>query len=230
MDHRHRDLGGPRGALCWARKSLRSLDKGWTWEQASPDLTGADPAFKNCDGFVPVERATACGYGVIFAIAPSAAVDGLVWIGTDNGRVQVTRDDGKTWTNVTPPGLADWSQIAAIDPSSTDPATAYVAATRYRLDDFDPYVFATHDFGKTWNRIDGGLPRGTRVNVVRQDPARRGLLYAGTRTGVAVSFDDGGHWQSLSQNLPTVAVNDIAVHGADVILATRVAHCRCSTT
>ncbi|MEO8504129.1 MAG: hypothetical protein ABI609_09550 [Acidobacteriota bacterium] len=209
-------------ALYWGTQFLfRSLDKGWTWEQASPDLTGADSAFKNCDGFVPVERATACGYGVIFAIAPSSAADGLVWVGTDNGRVQLTRDDGKTWTNVTPPGLKDWSQVAAIDASPTDSATAYVAATRYRLDDFDPYVYATHDFGKTWSRIDGDLPRGTRVNVVRQDPAHRGLLYAGTRTGVAVSFDDGEHWSTLSLNLPTTAVNDIAVHGTDVILATQ---------
>lgn len=212
----------PAHPLFWGTQFLfRSLDKGWTWEQISPDLTVADPAFKNCDGFVPVERATACGYGVIFAIAPSPAADGLIWAGTDNGRVQLTRDDGKTWKNVTPQGLSDWSQVASIDASASDPGTAYVAATRYRLDDVDPYVFATHDYGQTWKRIDGDLPRGTRVNVVRQDPTTPGLLYAGTRSGVAVSFDDGAHWQALRMNLPRTAVNDLAVKGQDLIAATQ---------
>lgn len=209
-------------ALYWGTQVLfRSLDRGQTWKQVSPDVTGAQPGFKDCEGFVPVERATACGYGVIFAIAPSPAADGLVWLGTDNGRISVTRDDGATWSDVTPKGLGDWSQIGAIDASPTDPATAYVAVDRHRLDDLDPYVYVTHDFGRTWRRADADLPRGVRVHVVRQDPERPGLLYAGTRTGVAVSFDDGEHWQSLRLDMPRTAINDLAVKGHDLIAATQ---------
>jgi photosystem II stability/assembly factor-like uncharacterized protein len=209
-------------ALYWGTQVLfRSLDRGQTWTQVSPDLTGVQPAFRNCDGLIPVERATACGYGVIFSIAPSPAADGLIWIGTDNGRIQVTRDDGKSWSDVTPKEIGDWSQIGAIEASPTDPATAYAAVDRHRLDDLDPYVFVTHDYGKTWRRADSDLPRGVRVHVVRQDPARPGLLYAGTRSGVAVSFDDGGHWQSLRLDMPRTAINDLAVKGSDLIAATQ---------
>ncbi len=210
-------------AVYWGTQFLfRSTDKGWTWAQASPDLTGAVAGAKGCDtAITPVAIATACGMGVIFAIAPSAATDGLVWVGTDNGRVQVTRDEGKTWTDVTPRDLPDWSQVASIDPSGTDPGTATLAADRHRLDDRDPYVFRTRDFGRTWTRIDGGLPKGAYVNVVREDPMKPGLLFAGTRTGVHVSVDEGKTWTSLQRNLPPTAVNDIVVKGNDVVVATQ---------
>jgi photosystem II stability/assembly factor-like uncharacterized protein len=210
-------------ALYWGTQFLfRSTDKGWTWEKASPDLTGAVAKAKGCDTpVIPVARATACGLGVIFAIAPSPAADGLVWVGTDNGRVHVTRDDGRTWSDVTPRDLGDWSQVAAVDASPTEPGTATLAVDRHRLDDRDPYVWRTRDFGRTWKRIDAGLPRGAYVNVVREDPSRPGLLYAGTREGVRVSTDEGATWTSLQLNLPRTAVNDIVVKGNDVVVATQ---------
>jgi hypothetical protein len=170
---------------------------------------------------VPVERATACGYGVIFAIAPSPAADGVVWVGTDNGRVQLTRDDGKTWKEVTPPGMKDWTKVNIIDLSTTDPGVAYVAGDRHRLDDFRPMAWSTHDFGATWTEIGHGLPDGAWVGVVRHDPKRAGLLFAGTSRGIHVSFDDGAHWQSLQRNLPRTGINDLLIHGDDVIVATQ---------
>lgn len=210
-------------AVYWGTQFLfRSTDKGWTWEKASPDLTGAVPGTKGCDvANPPVALATACGMGVIFAIAPSPAADGVVWVGTDNGRVHLTRDEGKTWTEVTPRDLPDWSQVAAVDASATDAATATLAVDRHRLDDRDPYVWRTRDYGKTWSRIDAGLPRGAYVNVVREDPRKPSLLYAGTRTGVHVSSDEGRTWTSLQRNLPRTAVNDIVVKGNDVVVATQ---------
>ena len=199
----------------------RSLDKGQSWQQASPDLTGTDPNAVVCDGEPPITRATACGYGVIFAIAPSPVQDGLIWVGTDNGRIQVTKDGGTTWKDVTPKDLADWSMVAQIDASATHPGSAYVAVDRHRLDDRDPYIFITHDFGATWKRADATLPRGGSVNVVRQDPMKKGLLYAGTRTGVFVSADDGTTWQALQRNLPRTGVNDLLVKGKDLVIATQ---------
>jgi photosystem II stability/assembly factor-like uncharacterized protein len=215
-----------------AQVLFRSLDGGRSWKTISPDLTGAevrlkpDPTRLNdagrpCEGDVPVERATACGFGVIFAIAPSPAADGLVWIGTDNGRVQVTRNDGAAWTNVTPPDMKDWTKVNIIDASSADPATAYVAADRHRLDDYRPLAWRTHDYGRTWTEIGHGLPDGAWVGVVREDPKRRGLLFAGTSRGVHASFDDGDHWQSLQLDLPRTGVNDLVVKGDDVVIATQ---------
>ncbi|MGE0640543.1 MAG: WD40/YVTN/BNR-like repeat-containing protein [Thermoanaerobaculia bacterium] len=210
----------PHAIYTAAQLLFRSLDGGQSWQPVSPDLTGADPAAKGCDGDLPVERATACGWGTIFAIAPSPAVDGTIWVGTTNGRVQVTRDDAKSWTDVTPPTLGDWSKVNLIDPSPTDPATVYVAADRHRLDDFRPLAFRSHDGGATWTEIGRGLPDGAWVGVVRQDPEVAGLLYAGTSRGVWVSFDDGDHWTSLQQNLPTTGINDMVVKGGDLVVAT----------
>jgi len=211
----------PHAIYLGAQVLFRSLDAGGSWETVSPDLTGADPEAKDCDGDVPVTRATACGYGTIFSIAPSAAADGLVWLGTDNGRVLLTRDDGHGWQDVTPAGLADWTKVNHVDASQTDPATAYVAADAHRRDDFTPIIFRTHDYGATWTGIGRGLPAGDWVGVVRQDPKRPGLLYAGTSRGVHVSFDDGDHWHSLQLNLPTTGINDMRVHGDDLIVATQ---------
>ena len=211
----------PHAIYQGAQVLFRSLDAGRSWQTVSPDLTGAIPGAPGCDGDVPTSRATACGFGVIFAIAPSPAKDGLVWVGTDNGRVQRTDDGGKTWQDKTPAGLADWSKVNMIDASPTDSATAYVAADRHRLDDFRPMAYRTHDGGATWTEIGHGLPEGGWVGVVRQDPMAPGRLYAGTSRGVFVSFDDGERWQSLRLNLPTTGINDLLVHGDDLIAATQ---------
>jgi len=204
-----------------AQVLFRSLDGGESWAIVSPDLTGSEAGASGCDGDVSVEDATACGYGVIFSIGLSPLEVDLSWLGTDNGHVWISRDGCSTWSEVTPPGLRDWSKIAAIDASPTDPAGAYIAVDRHRLDDFTPHVWVTHDFGATWREASAGLPPRTWVNVVREDPVRPGLLYAGTSRGVFVSFDDGARWQPLQLDLPTTGVNDLKVHGADLVIATQ---------
>ncbi|HSU82766.1 MAG TPA: hypothetical protein VLR69_10125, partial [Thermoanaerobaculia bacterium] len=168
----------------------------------------------------PVSRARACGFGVIATIAPSPIEKDLVWVGTDDGLIQVTRDGGKKWQNVTPRGLADWSRVAQIDASATSAGTAYAAVDRHRLDDDRPYLYVTHDFGKTWRAATAGLPADGWVAVVRQDTVLPRLLFAGTSRGAFVSFDDGVHWQPLQLNLPTTGVNDLTIHGNDLVAAT----------
>jgi photosystem II stability/assembly factor-like uncharacterized protein len=213
----------PHALYAGAQVLFRSLDRGASWATVSPDLTGAgdDDDAAGCAGSVPVPRATACGYGVIFAIAPSPARDGLVWVGTTNGRVQKSADSGVTWRDVTPGDLADWTKINSIDPSATDPATAYVAADRHRLDDFRPLAWKTHDGGASWTAIGAGLPEDAWIGVVRHDPERPGLLYAGTRRGVFVSSDDGASWRGLQLDLPVTGINDLLVHDGDLIAATQ---------
>jgi photosystem II stability/assembly factor-like uncharacterized protein len=200
---------------------FRSTDRGHSWSIMSPDLSGAVAGTAGCEGAVTVENASPCGFGVIYTIALSPSTDDEIWIGTDDGRIQVTRDGGKTWSDVTPRGLAPWSKVATLDISPLDPATVYAAVDRHRLDDFTPHAFRTHDGGRTWTAITAGLPDDNSVDVVRADPVRRGLLYAGTTTGVFVSFDDGGLWQPLKLNFPTAWVSDLLVHGNDLIAATQ---------
>jgi photosystem II stability/assembly factor-like uncharacterized protein len=199
---------------------FRSIDCGESWTTVSPDLSGAVAGTKECEGDVPVSRAKACGYGVISTIAPSPLEKDLVWVGTDDGLIRLTRDGGKSWQNVTPPGLADWSRLAQIDASALAAGTAYAAVDRHRLDDFRPSVYVTHDFGKTWRAATAGLPEDAWVGVVRQDRVQASLLFAGTSRGAFVSFDDGGLWQPLQLNLPTTGVNDLTLHGDDLIAAT----------
>jgi len=212
----------PSHAMYTAAQLLfRSSDGGQSWETISEDLTGADPAATDCSDDATLSRATACGYATIFAISPSPINDGLVWVGTSNGRVQLTRNGGENWQNVTPDNLEDWSKINLIDASSIDPATAYIAIDRHRLSDFSPRAYVTHDGGRHWREIGHGLPDGAYIKVVREDPQHPGLLYAGTSRGVHVSFDDGAHWQSLQLNLPTTGVNDLLVHEDDLVIATQ---------
>jgi photosystem II stability/assembly factor-like uncharacterized protein len=180
---------------------LRTTDGGVTWERASPDLTASDSA-------------------VIYTVAPSPVREGVIWVGTDNGVIQLTTDRGTRWRNVTPPSITPWSKVSIIDASPFDAATAYAAVDRHRLDDIAPYIYRTHDAGGHWTRADQGIPAGAYVRAVRADPVRRGLLYAGTERGVYVSFDDGDHWQSLQLNLPQSPVHDLVVHGNDLIVAT----------
>ena len=213
---------GPDGALYAAHQAIfRSRDRGATWQQISGDLTRPHPgtpatldapAAADADG--PEPR------GVVYALAPSPLRPNLLWAGTDDGLVKLTADGGATWRDVTPPGVTAWSHIDGIEASHFDPRVAFVAVDRHRLDDEKPYLYATHDGGRSWESITAGIPDGSFLNGVREDPARRGLLYAATETGVYVSFDDGAAWQSLRLNMPVVSVRDISVHGDDLAIAT----------
>lgn len=160
------------------------------------------------------------GKAVIYSIAPSPLRAGEIWAGTDNGRVQLTLDEGRSWREVTPPGLPEWSMVSLVEASRWDAGTAYVAIDRHQMDDLRPYALRTRDFGKSWTPIAAGIAATAYVHAVREDPVRRGLLYAGTESGVYVSFDDGDRWQPLQLNLPAASVRDLAVHGDDLIAAT----------
>jgi hypothetical protein len=157
---------------------------------------------------------------VIYTIAPSPVSAGQIWVGTDTGMVHLTRDNGKTWNNVTPQGLADWSKISIIDASHFDTGTAYAAVDRHRLDDIAPHIYRTHDFGKTWTQITQGIPEGAYVRAVREDTVRKGLLFAGTELGVYVSLNDGDSWQPLRLNMPVAPVHDLVVKNNDLVVAT----------
>ncbi|NJK42706.1 MAG: glycosyl hydrolase, partial [Aquincola sp.] len=159
-------------------------------------------------------------YATIYAFAESPKAKGVLWAGSDDGLIHISRNGGTSWDNVTPPGYGKFTRTAHIDASPHDPAVAYVAANRYQQDDFAPYLWKTTDYGKTWTKIVAGIPGSAFTRVVREDPARRGLLYAGTEYGVWVSLDDGAQWQPLQLNLPRVSVRDLRVHGNDLIAAT----------
>ncbi len=200
-------------------------DGGNSWQIVSPDLTRDLP---NDDAgppatlgpFVASDPANGKHRGVIYSIAPSPKDANLIWAGTDDGLIQVTRDGGKTWQNVTPPELTPWSKLAQMDASHFDIDSVYAAVNRFRLDDLHPYIYRTHDGGKTWQKIVSGLPEDEPVNTVREDPERKGLLFAGTERSVYVSWDDGDHWQSLKLNLPPTSIRDLVVHGDDVVVGT----------
>ena len=211
----------PHTMYAGAQFLLRSDDLGSHWQKASPDLTGAEEGAKDCAGAPTVANAKPCGFGTIFAIEISPLDAREIWVGADSGLVSVTRDGGATWKNVTPPGLPVWAKVASVDASALEPGTAYVAVDAHRLDDFSPRLYVTRDWGATWREIASGLPRGRFTTVLRADPVRKGLLYAGTDAGVHVSFDDGQSWQPLQLNLPTAWVGDLAVHGNDLLAATQ---------
>ena len=156
---------------------------------------------------------------MIYSIGPSPKDVNLIWAGTDDGLIHVTRDGGKSWQNVTPPELGAWNKVSQIDASHFDPLTAYASVSRFRLDDLTPLIFRTHDGGKSWQKITSGLPEGP-VNVVREDPERKGLLFAGSEGAVSVSFDDGEHWQPLQLNLPATSMRDLVIHGDDLVVGT----------
>ncbi|HMD97505.1 MAG TPA: hypothetical protein VKM93_09290 [Terriglobia bacterium] len=202
---------------------FRSKDGGNTWQVLSPDLTREDPgAPPNLDPVTAADVTAGEGKrrGVIYTIAPSPLVAGEIWVGTDDGLIHVTRDDGKTWHNVTPPDLTPWSKVGILDASRHDRTTVYAAVDRHRLEDLKPHIYRTHDGGKTWQETVKGIPEGSYVNAVREDPVRKGLLYAGTETGVFVSFNDGDDWQPLQLNLPNCSVRDLVIHDDDLVIAT----------
>ena len=203
------------------QKLLRSLDRGEHWQEISPQLSHRDPQFDNCQGDLQPPAARSCGVGVIYSIAPAPQDNNEIWIGTDDGVVQLTRDGGKSWREITPPQVSAWSKISRIDVSALAPGTAYVAVDNHRQDEYAPHVWRTSDYGVNWTNISAGLPPHSFINVVRADPKRAGLLYAGTDQGVQWSLDDGAHWQALELNLPPAWVNDLLVHGNDLIAATQ---------
>jgi photosystem II stability/assembly factor-like uncharacterized protein len=196
-------------------------DGGLSWQILSPDLTREDPGSPASLGtFVESDPAKGKHRGVIYSLAPSPKDANLIWAGTDDGLIHVTRDGGKNWQNVTPPDLTPWSKLAQMDASHFDTATAYAAVNRFRLDDLRPYIYRTHDGGKSWQKIVTGLPNNEPVNTVREDPERKGLLFTGTERSVYVSWDDGDHWQSLQLNLPPTSIRDLVVHNDDIVVGT----------
>ncbi len=211
----------PHALYMGSQYVLKTTDEGKSWQRISPDLTGTDNASQAANNSPPsIENTKARGYGVVYSIAPSPVTAGLIWAGTDTGMIHLTRDGGTTWSTVTPPGLSDWSKISVLEASRHDAATAYAAVDRHRLDDYSPYIFRTHDFGKTWTRITNGIAAPAFVHAVREDPVRKGLLFAGTDLGIYLSFDDGAHWQPLQLNLPVTPIHDLLVHQNDLVVAT----------
>ena len=199
----------------------RSTNLGASWEVISPDLTRNDPdKLKPSGGPITRDNTGAEVYCTIFAFVESPHEAGVFWAGSDDGLVHISKDGGKTWTNVTPPDLPEWALISIIEPSPHDPATAYIAATRYKWDDTTPYLYKTNDYGQTWTRITNGIPAHEFTRVIREDPNRRGLLYAGTETGIYVSFDDGASWHRMGGNLPVVPIHDFVIKGVELVVAT----------
>ncbi len=200
---------------------FRTADGGSSWQVISPDLTREDPGVPpNLDAATAADAPKGKRRGVIYTIGPSPVRAGEIWTGTDDGLIQVTRDEGKTWENVTPPELTPWSKVTHIEASHFDAGTAYAAVDRHRLDDYQAYLYRTRDFGKTWQRVSNGISEGSFLNCVREDPGRKGLLYACTEKGVHASFNDGDDWQSLQLNLPVTSVRDLVVHENDLVVAT----------
>ena len=208
---------------------LRSTDRGLSWQQLSPDLTGADPQAQPSDA-PSIHNTKAKGYGVIYTVAASPLDGNVIWTGSDTGLIYLTRDGGKTWNNVTPPGLSDWSKISLLEAGHFETGTAYAAVDRHRLDDMSPWIYRTHDYGKTWKKIVNGIPPTAFVRAVREDPSEtrphrtpnptEGLLFAGTESGVYFSLNDGENWHPLQLNLPVAPIHDLVVKGNDLVVAT----------
>jgi photosystem II stability/assembly factor-like uncharacterized protein len=193
---------------------FKSTDQGQSWRPISPDLTRNDKTRENRGRLEDI-------YCTVFTIAPSPLAKNTIWAGSDDGLIHLTRDGGNTWNDVTPPAIQPWTRISIIEASSRDAATAYAAVNRYQMDDFHPYIYRTHDYGKTWTLVASGISEHTFVRTVRQDPAHPQLLFAGTETGVYVSVDDGDHWQSLQLNLPIVPVTDLTLKDGDLVASTQ---------
>ena len=211
----------PRTLYVTSQHVWRSRTEGASWERISPDLTAHEPAtLERTGGPIHGEMTGAEWYATIYAFVESPKQAGVFWAGSDDGLIHLSRDNGATWQNVTPAGYGRLTRTAHIDASAHDAGTAYVAANRYQQDDFAPYLWKTTDFGKTWTKITTGIPRTAYTRVVREDPVRRGLLYAGTEYGVWTSLDDGAIWRPMQLNLPRVSVRDLRVQGNDLVAAT----------
>ncbi|HET9620354.1 MAG TPA: hypothetical protein VFP84_03230 [Kofleriaceae bacterium] len=209
------------GVMYYAAESVfESSNGGQSWRVISPDLGHPHPGVPPSVGGLATGNAKAAAQrGAVYALAPSLISPTTLWAGTDDGKLWTTRDGGRHWTDITPAEVTAWSKVTQLDASKFDDDTVYASVSRLRVDDLKPYIYRTHDRGKTWRLITDGLPPGP-VNAVRADPVKKGLLYAATENGVWVSFDDGAHWQSLQRNLPHTSVRDLVVHAGDLIVAT----------
>jgi photosystem II stability/assembly factor-like uncharacterized protein len=211
-----------RHALYYGNQFLyKTTNGGESWTQISQDMTREDPGVpSNLNEAAAADAPKEKRRGVIYTIAPSPLRAPMIWIGTDDGLIHLTNDDGKTWQNVSPPGMTSWTKVVMIDASHFDANEAYAAFERHQLEDYEPHILRTRDAGRTWTEITNALPSGVYVQTVKEDRQRRGLLFAGTERAVYVSFDDGDHWQSLQLNLPPASMRDLATHGDDLIVAT----------
>jgi photosystem II stability/assembly factor-like uncharacterized protein len=200
---------------------FQTTDGGVHWQAISPDLTRNDKSKQHVSGGeITIDDSGTEYYDTIFAVAESPITKGVLWVGTDDGLIQLTRDGGKNWSNITPKDLPEWSRISQIDASPHDAGTAYVAVDRHQSDDLKPYIYKTSNYGATWTKLTNGISDGSFVRAVREDPKKRGLLYAGTENGVYVSFKDGAEWKSLKLNLPTTPVHDLVIKDNDLVIAT----------
>ena len=211
----------PKALYFAAQVLFKSNDEGMSWQIISPDLTRNDKSKQVASGGPITKDNTGVEvYDTIFSVAESPVQKDLIWAGSDDGLVHVSTDGGKNWSNVTPKTMPEWGTVSMIEPSPYAAGTAYVSVQRHKMDDFAPYIFKTTDFGKTWTTLVNGIPADAFVHAVREDRKRKGLLYAGTESGVFFSFDDGANWQPLQNNLPVSPVYDISVHNNDLIAAT----------
>ena len=211
----------PNTLYVGGNRIMKSTDEGHSWSAISPDLTRADPSTLQITGG-PINRdgAGAEVYATVFALAESPHQPGLIWAGSDDGLVHISQDNGETWEDITPAELPEWSMVSTLELSPFDPATCYLAAIRYKLDDYAPYLYKTMDYGQTWERVNNGIREDDFTRVIRCDPARPGLLYAGTETGVYISFDDGENWRRFQLNLPVTPIHDLLVKNDDLVAAT----------
>ena len=197
-------------------------NEGQSWDIVSPDLTRNDPEkLKSSGGPITQDNTSVEYYCTIFAAQESPITEGLLWVGSDDGLIHVTKDGGKNWENVTPKGMPDWMMINSIEPSVFDAGTCYVAGTKYKTGDFAPYLYKTTDYGKSWTKITNGINEEHFTRVLREDPKQKGLLYAGTETGMYISMNDGKDWQKFQLNLPIVPITDLAVKDNNLIVATQ---------
>jgi photosystem II stability/assembly factor-like uncharacterized protein len=216
----------PNTLYAAANVLFKTTDEGASWQIISPDLTRNDKSKQGASGGpITKDNTSVEYYATIFALMESPVQAGTIWAGSDDGLVHLSRDGGKNWSNVTPPSsmMPEWIQINSLEASPHDPATAYLAGTMYKWDDNRPYLYKTTDYGKSWKKITNGIPETAFTRVIREDPNKRGLLYAGTETGMYVSFDNGDRWQSFQLNLPVVPITDLAVHKRDkeLVVATQ---------
>ncbi|MBK8647264.1 MAG: glycoside hydrolase [Gemmatimonadetes bacterium] len=211
----------PRKLYFGANTIWQTIDGGNNWTEISPDLTRQDSVVPPNVGKYATERSAKARHpGVVYTIAPSYRRENVIWAGSDDGLIHVTMNGGRTWKNVTPPELVPWAKVSLMDAGHFDSLTAYAAINTLRLDDLRPHIFRTHDGGKSWQRIVTGIDSGATINVVREDPRRKGLLYAGSETKVWVSFDDGDHWEPLQVNMPATSIRDLVIKDDDLVVGT----------